>query len=322
MEYDQLLSGHLKLATRKDLANKNLAKIQSAFLKSEIFRKKLISVFAAGSFGRKDIGSNSDLDLFVVAEYADKDRSRLDDLEVLAEIIEINRDLKYPPISNDGEFLKVYSIEEMKRTLGDRKDDSENLFTARMLMLLESTPICNENLYDKHMSAIAEHYFRDYADHKPFKPLFLVNDILRYWRTLCLNYEGIRNNTERPWRKRNINLKFSRMLTVFGSVLPIIANPVQSAEQFVSITRLTPLERFATGLQNLKNNDLNDGFNQFLNDYETFLQWKENENVEKEMKDEAIKKESRLVANRFSYYIYKALTHPSIPAEYQRYLII
>ena len=317
-----MLSSHLKLSARKDLANKNLAKIRSAFLQSEIFRKKQISVFAAGSFGRKDIGSNSDLDLFVVTEQADKDRSRLDDLEVLAELIEINRDLKYPPISNDGEFLKVYSIEEMKRTLGDRKDDSDNLFTARMLMLLESTPICNEDLYDKHMLAIAGHYFRDCAEHKPFKPLFLVNDILRYWRTLCLNYEGIRNNTERPWRKRNINLKFSRMLTVFGSVLPIITNPSESPEQFVALTRLTPLERFSTGIQQISDKELNDGFNQFLDDYETFLKWKEDENVEEKMRNEAVKKEARVIANRFSNYIYKALTHSSIPVEYQRFLII
>ena len=46
---------------------------------------------------------------------------------------------------------------------------------------------------------------------------------------MCLNYELIRDDPKKPWRKKNINLKFSRMLTVFGTVLPIIAKPATTA---------------------------------------------------------------------------------------------
>ncbi len=142
---------------------------------------------------------------------------------MLATAIDINRELKYESFSNDGEYLKIHSLDYMLETLGAPQDDSENLFTTRMLLLLESRCVFNEPVYDNAISTILDHYFRDNRGKASFRPLFVLNDILRYWRTLCLNYELTRDDPDKPWRKKNINLKFSRMLTIFGTVLPLIA---------------------------------------------------------------------------------------------------
>lgn len=322
MTYSKILRNHAALEVRRRKSETNLSEIRKRFSKTSFFKTKPVSVFTAGSFGRRDTGKNSDLDLFVISEHADKNRSRLSDLEILAKLIEINRELRYPPFSNDGQFLKVYSIADMKGRTGDPRDDSENLFTARLLFLLESAPLCNYDLYNKHLKEIVDHYFRDYPAHKSFRPLFLLNDILRYWRTLCLNYERIRNDPGRPWRKKNINLKFSRMLTVFATVLPLITLPVRQPKDFISLAKARPLDRLAQGLDALNDESLSDDFKIFLNDYEQFLRWKDQSNVEIGMRKLAMKRRAQESAKRFSGFLYTALSHEQIPIEFRKYLII
>ena len=210
----------------------------------------------------------------------------------------------------------------MKGSLGDPRDDSENLFTSRILLILESSPVCNRDLYDEHVRAVVKHYFRDYPDHKIFKPLFLLNDIIRYWRTLCLNYERIRNDQGRPWRKKNINLKFSRMLTVFGSVLPLVSMPVSTVEDFVMLSHLTPLERLAHGLDALADSSMHEEFAIFLDNYEQFLLWKEDPDVEAKMRDPQTKQDARERAHQFSSFLYHALSNSNISYEYRKFLVI
>lgn len=326
MSFNEILARHASLESRRQTSESDLSKIRQRFLDAKFFEDKSVSIFTAGSFARRDAGKNSDLDLFVISEQPSEKRSRLSDLEMLAKLIEINRGLHYPPFSNDGQFLKVYSIEEMKDKTGHPHDDSENLFTARLLFLLESLPLCNQNFYEKHLEGVVKHYFRDYPEHKAFRPLFLLNDILRYWRTLCLNYERIRNdlgvNPRRPWRKKNVNLKFSRMLTVFSTMLPLIAFPVKKPEEFISLTKLSPLQRLANGLDALGDENLSDRFVTFLDDYERFLRWKETDDVETVMQEPEMKRRVRETATRFSDFLHAALTHERIPIELRKYLVI
>lgn len=217
MSFLEILQSNDKLNKRVQRSKEMVKDVKSALRDYGFVNNEGIQIFCAGSLGREDVGLKSDLDLFVVSDLNKKDRNKLDDLEVLASLININRQLKYPPFSNDGQFLKIHSIDEMTRKMGDPSDDSENLFTTRMLMLLESVPIYNDAIYSVHLEKVADKYLRDKEGHDSFKPIFIINDILRYWRTLCLNYEVIRNDKSKNWRKKNINLKFSRALTVFSA---------------------------------------------------------------------------------------------------------
>src|SRR5438034_11684593 len=98
-----------------------------------------------------------------------------------------------------------------------------------MLLLLESRPLCNKTSYDQVIKSIVDEYFRDYPDHKQsFRPTFLINDILRFWKTMCLNYENKRNVIKVDGEKKNkarlanMKLKFSRRLICFSTVIPIV----------------------------------------------------------------------------------------------------
>jgi len=321
-KYTSILDMHTGLTKRKVDAESRISKLKSAFGKnSPLFEEHNVCAYCAGSLGRGDVGQNSDLDLFFITTSPEKDQSHIGEIEMMSVVLKIGNELEYPEFSNDGAFLKIHSSPKMLDALGAPKDDSENLFTTRMLLLLESRSLCNEGIYDEIIRDIAEHYFRDSRGKKSYRPLFLLNDLLRFWRTLCLNYEIIRDEPNKPWRKKNINLKFSRMLTIFGTVLPLITRSEYNLDNLISLTKMSPLQRFALGLDNLNDKTLSNEFREFLDSYEAFLCWKETQD---EYPDSNTKFDelSRNAARSFSDFIYKVVTHQIIDDELKKYLVI
>ena len=249
-------------------------------------------------------------------------QSRLCEYTLIAHLIQLNETLGFPPFSNDGEYLKICFIDDLKTHTGSRKDDSENLFTTRMLLILESQPLVHDDVYNRHLTETLELYYRDNIGKHSFRPLFLLNDLLRYWRTVCLNYEERRHDPNKPWRKKNVNLKFSRMMTVFSTVLPLIVKPVTSATELRELCSIPPLERLAFGLDLLEDDPLRNEWPQVLDIYETFLAWKDDDDVEKYLEGGDQKETVRSYAEKFSGFLHKALTHSRIPMEYRRYLLL
>ena len=63
-------------------------------------------------------------------------------------------------------------------------------------------------------------------------------------------------------------------------------------------------------------------FESFLDDYEGFLKWKEEDNIENKMSVGEVKTQAQQAAARFSNFLYAALTHGSIPRDLRKFLII
>ena len=89
-------------------------------------------------------------------------------------------------------------------------------------------------------------------DHKTdFMPAFLANDILRLWRTFCVNYEArtarVPEEQKAKGKLHNYKLKHSRLLTCYSALLYLLA--VYEVQRTVSLSdamgmiRLTPTER-------------------------------------------------------------------------------
>ena len=215
-----------------------------------------LCIYVTGSFGRLEASEHSDLDLFFIKRSAQShaEMSRIDKTLMDASLIWKCHDMGFPEFSGDGEYLEVHYLPDMLDLLGGRRDDYENLFTARLLLLLESLPIYNDSLYRDVLHKITESYFRDYQDHEAdFRPTFLANDILRFWKTLCLNYEHSRNSLgpEGPEAQksqlRNLKLKFSRMLTCFSLVIPLaVPRPSIGLDECVRLMEERPLKRLET----------------------------------------------------------------------------
>jgi len=323
MKHLNLLRTTDSFIVRKSKSEEQINEIREIFdLNIDSTQYSDIAIYCGGSLGRGDFGKNSDLDLFILSNKKSKDIKRIERLKLLSSVIRINKKLGFNEFSNDGQYLHVYSFPDMLDALGSPVDDIHNLFTARMLLLLESKPIFNNENYSNQFENAINHYYRDSKNRKSFRPLFLINDILRYWRTLCLNYELIRNDINRPWRKKNINLKFSRMLTIFGTILPLISKPASTKECVINLIKLTPLERLAIGIDYMKLKDIQSGFVEFISIYENFLKLKENMGSKSSPDDTSFDRETKKMENSFSWFLYKCLTHENINKEYIKYLIL
>jgi Putative nucleotidyltransferase DUF294 len=217
-----------------------------------------LSVYVTGSYGRLEAWSGSDIDLFFLH------RGSPDDgpfpyttfIRVAAAVITATSELGFPPFSGDGEYLEVHYVGEMEQLLGSREDDYRNAFTARMLLLLESRPLLNVEIFDELLDQIIAFYFRDFGDHaEDFLPVFLQNDILRFWRTLTLNYEHHRlkllslTGADLAAKKadsalKNFKLKVSRLATCFSMVAHLCSAPAPvTPGRIRELCSLTPAQR-------------------------------------------------------------------------------
>ena len=74
-----------------------------------------------------------------------------------------------------------------------------------------------------------------------------MNDVLRFWRTLCINYEAGTDHTPEKRRAKNFKLKYSRLLTCYSAIvglqLKLHENGTVAQEQAAEIVSMKPLER-------------------------------------------------------------------------------
>jgi len=215
----------------------------------EKYKNHGVCIYACGSLGRLEFGNASDLDAFYIVDSLKEGCNgpvpKVDCEEFFSVIRQINSMLDFPPPSKGGKYL-VFTPREDLFDIGSQEEDSKNSYTARMLLLLESKPLYNKQVYDKLIEDVVDQYFIDYPDHtENFNPLYLMNDIKRYWYTLCLNYENRRNkNDDRAERyRKRLKLKFARRITCFSMLACLYKKGIDKS-YVVTCTKMTPFERF------------------------------------------------------------------------------
>lgn len=149
-----------------------------------------VAVYVTGSIGRGEGGDHSDLDIFCVDIEPNVDAriGKLEGIRLFSNLIDVNESGEFPPFSGDGRYLILHHIEDVLRFLGTRDDDYRNLFTARMLLLLESKVLAGQAAYSECVEQVIDLYWRDVRQATGFSPTFLINDLIRYWKTLCLSH--------------------------------------------------------------------------------------------------------------------------------------
>lgn len=254
---------------RRAFTAQRLTTLREAFDANGVTKTALrrTCVYATGSVGRGETGEHSDLDIFLLDLGDDPKRSRakrrhrlgnIDQTLIKADIVRAAREAGFEDFSGDGEWLTVHSAADMLALLGSRRDDYSNLFTARLLLLLEGTPIVNDDVFDQALAQIVGTYWRDYpANTAEFRPVMLANDLVRFWKTLTLNYEAERNLVPpRPrdravWEaKRRLavfKLGYSRLWICHSAIAYLVwlsARGPVSPEDATAMFRLSPSERF------------------------------------------------------------------------------
>jgi hypothetical protein len=191
---------------------------------------------------------------------------------------------KLPDFDGDGKYLSCHTFEEYVKYLGGPDDDSKNTLTGRLLLLLESRPLLGLNEYNRLIGHVIEKYFLDHeANPSQFVPAFLFNDILRMWRTFCVNYEYKRKSGSPETKIKNLKLKYSRMLTCYSALLFLL--DIHSRNQTVDQNNVrdmiskTPTERLLAVMTNCDYLDassrtiVQSSLKSALSDYSEFLEF-------------------------------------------------
>jgi len=157
-----------------------------------------------GSYARREASELSDIDYVIISN----DRNSLSrPSEEVESAIKSIVDIEPSP---DGAFGKIIQRSEILRNLGGEQDSNQSL-TRRLLLLLEGEWLAGEAHFKELRRELIERYVSaTKRDHQ--LALFLLNDMIRYWRTMTVDYMYKTTEASKPWAIRNIKLVFSRKL--------------------------------------------------------------------------------------------------------------
>ena len=282
------------LSKAQDFSNKKLECVKNSLSDAEAHFGQRVCVYATGSYGRMEAGPRSDLDLFIVSDVIETQSSNgpkntrklsgIDEIKLQYRLIECVEENNLPDFDGDGKYLHCHTFEEYVKYLGGPDDDAKNTLTGRLLLLLESRPLLGIDEYNTLIGKVIEKYFLDYeANPSQFVPAFLFNDILRMWRTFCVNYEYKRKSGSPETKIKNLKLKYSRMLTCYSALLFLLdaysRNETVDQNNVKDMISKTPTERLLAVMRNCnyldgKSKDVVvSSLNSALSDYSEFLEF-------------------------------------------------
>lgn len=188
------------------------------------------TIVVVGSFGRCEASEESDFDFFVIH----RDRTTADSsLVSVATSIISDRGLKSP--SEGGPFSQDQYLEDMLHRIGGQDDANENM-TCRMLFFSESNWVYNQDMYLYAQKQLIERYVEQRVGAGKI-PMFLLNDLIRYYRTMTVDFDFKTREQGKPWGIRYIKLIFSRKLLYFGALIAIAES--------IPLSRNDKIERLA-----------------------------------------------------------------------------
>lgn len=215
-----------------------------------------------GSLARAEFTVGSDLDWTILIDGRADSRH----LEIVHELKHKLADAGFKVPGPTGTFGGLVFSHELIHTIGGDEDTNKNM-TRRLLLLLESAAVAvagSDSVRDRIILGILDRYVEEDASflplHDPSKkiPRFLLNDVVRFWRTMAVDYASkYRERAAEKWGLRNIKLRMSRKLLFISGLFMCLSwklahrNPIEESPAHQLVSHLqswiqrTPLESLA-----------------------------------------------------------------------------
>lgn len=238
-----------------------------------------LSVVLFGSLAREEWTSGSDVDWTLLVDgQADGDHYRT--AQAIQKQLE---EQEFSKPGSSGVFGSLTFSHDLVHYLGGQLDTNINT-TRRVLLALESVGLRGD-ARERTLRAVLKRYLDDdlwFDDPTKSKvPRFLLNDIVRFWRTLCVDYGMKRWTNVDKWALRNVKLRMSRKWLFASGLLMMFAcdgieasdNSPESGKErtmdrLVELSDRTPTDIIVEQLQSL---GLVSQLNRLLTIYDEYL---------------------------------------------------
>lgn len=222
------------------------------------------AVIVTGSLGRGEATEGSDADWILLVDGPSNPDHAILALKVRERILSIVK----KDVGATGTFGNIVPSHELVHYIAGTRDTNENL-TRRILLLSESrsltSPVVRERVIRNVLARYVVHdrSVPNKTGHHHRIPHFLLNDVVRYWRTIASDFASKMWERQRKgWGIRNIKLRFSRKMIFIWGLLAAFSgelfatpqlNTAQTEDEFLRLlsdlireqTDLSPLDLLA-----------------------------------------------------------------------------